>query len=73
MGRYTLVFTTLVTVSMINAYNFIDGADGLAGSLAMVAFLSIAAGGGLHLRQALIMFITYCAAVDSQRGKSWRS
>ena len=27
MGRFTLVFTMLVTLTMINAYNLIDGAD----------------------------------------------
>ena len=46
MGRFTLIFTMLVTLSMINAYNLIDGADGLAGSLALLALLSIAAVAG---------------------------
>lgn len=47
MGRFTLVFTMLVTLTMINSYNLIDGADGLAGSLAIVALLCVAAVTGL--------------------------
>ena len=31
-GPYMLVFTMLVTLTMINAFNMIDGIDGLAGS-----------------------------------------
>jgi len=46
MGRFTLVFTMLVTLTMINAYNLIDGVDGLAGSLALIAMLSVAVVGG---------------------------
>ena len=38
MGRFTLIFTTLVTLTMINAYNFVDGADGLAGSLTFLVY-----------------------------------
>lgn len=47
MGRFTLIFTLLVTVTMVNAYNLIDGADGLAGSLAMIAMLAVAAVAGI--------------------------
>lgn len=46
MGRFTLVFTLLVSLTMINAYNLIDGVDGLAGSLAVVALLAIAIASG---------------------------
>lgn len=46
MGPATLVFTTVVTLTMINAYNLVDGVDGLAGSLALVAFLAVAVVGG---------------------------
>ena len=42
MGRFTLIFTALVTLSMINAYNLIDGVDGLAGSLTLLALLAVA-------------------------------
>ena len=46
-GNFMLVFTMLVTITMINAYNLIDGVDGLAGSLAIVALLAIAAAAGI--------------------------
>ena len=42
MGQFTLVFTLLVTLTMINAYNLVDGIDGLAGSLGLIALLSVA-------------------------------
>ncbi len=42
MGSFTLIFTCLVTLTMINAYNLIDGVDGLAGTLALIAFLAVA-------------------------------
>jgi UDP-GlcNAc:undecaprenyl-phosphate GlcNAc-1-phosphate transferase len=45
-GPFTLIFTGLVTLTMINAYNLIDGADGLAGTLALLALLAIAVVGG---------------------------
>ena len=47
MGRFSLIFTTLVFVAMINAYNFVDGADGLAGSLALIGLLAISVVSGL--------------------------
>jgi len=40
-GRFSLAVTMLVIVSMINAYNFVDGADGLAGSLALIGMLAV--------------------------------
>ncbi|MCO4813033.1 MAG: hypothetical protein KC572_15640 [Gammaproteobacteria bacterium] len=46
MGGFTLLFTMLVTLSMINAYNLVDGVDGLAASLALLALLAIAAVAG---------------------------
>ena len=42
MGRFTVIFTGLVTLAMINAYNLVDGADGLAGSMALLAMLAVA-------------------------------
>ena len=42
MGPFTLIFTMLVTLTMINAYNLVDGADGLAGTLTLIALLSVA-------------------------------
>lgn len=46
MGQFTLLFTLLVTITMINAYNFVDGADGLAGTLALIAMGAVAIVGG---------------------------
>lgn len=47
LGRVTLIFTTLVFVTMINAYNFVDGADGLAGSLTLIGLLAVSVVSGL--------------------------
>jgi len=47
MGSFTLVFTMLVTLTMINAYNLVDGADGLAGTLALIALLAVALVSGI--------------------------
>lgn len=47
-GPFMLIFTTLVTLTMINAYNLIDGVDGLAGSLAFIALVSMAAVSGFN-------------------------
>ena len=47
-GPFMLIFTMLVTVTMINAYNMIDGLDGLAGSLTLVALVSVAAVAGVN-------------------------
>jgi UDP-GlcNAc:undecaprenyl-phosphate GlcNAc-1-phosphate transferase len=62
MGRFTLVFTMLVTLTMINAYNLIDGVDGLAGSLALIVMLAIAAVGGLGAESSAIA-LTVAAAI----------
>jgi UDP-GlcNAc:undecaprenyl-phosphate GlcNAc-1-phosphate transferase len=48
MGSFTLIFTMLVTLTMINAYNLVDGADGLAGSLTLIALLAVALVSGIH-------------------------
>ncbi len=37
-----LIFTAFFLVGMMNAFNFVDGLDGLAASLAIVAFVSLA-------------------------------
>jgi UDP-GlcNAc:undecaprenyl-phosphate GlcNAc-1-phosphate transferase len=47
-GNFALIFTMLVTLTMVNAYNFIDGIDGLAGSLAVIALVSVAAASGIN-------------------------
>ena len=62
MGRFTLIFTMLVTLTMINAYNLIDGVDGLAGSLALIVMLSIAVVGGIGAPSTLVA-LTIAAAI----------
>jgi UDP-GlcNAc:undecaprenyl-phosphate GlcNAc-1-phosphate transferase len=42
MGPFSVIFTVVVGLTMINAYNLIDGLDGLAGSMAVIALLSVA-------------------------------
>jgi len=49
LGPLSLAVTVLVSLTVINAYNLIDGVDGLAGSLAMTALMSIVAAGGLTM------------------------
>jgi UDP-GlcNAc:undecaprenyl-phosphate GlcNAc-1-phosphate transferase len=63
MGRFTLIFTLLVTVTMVNAYNLIDGADGLAGSLAAIAMLGVAAVAGIgNIYSAVALTVAAAAA-----------
>ena len=62
MGRFTLIFTMLVTLTMINAYNLIDGVDGLAGSLALIAMLAVAAVAGIDHSGAAVA-LTVSAAI----------
>lgn len=43
LGMWSIPFTVFATVGLINAMNMIDGADGLAGSLALAALLMLGA------------------------------
>ncbi len=63
MGRFTLIFTTLVTLSMINAYNMIDGVDGLAGSLAAITMIFVAIVSGVGTPAAAIALTTVAAII----------
>ena len=47
MGRFSVIFTLVVSLTMINAYNLVDGIDGLAGSLAIVALVAVSVVAGL--------------------------
>jgi UDP-GlcNAc:undecaprenyl-phosphate GlcNAc-1-phosphate transferase len=59
MGPFTLIFTMLVTLTMINAYNLVDGADGLAGTLTLIALLSVAVvSGDEHASAAAAMTVS---------------
>jgi UDP-GlcNAc:undecaprenyl-phosphate GlcNAc-1-phosphate transferase len=42
MGQFSVVFTIVVSLTLINAYNLVDGVDGLAGSMATIALLCVA-------------------------------
>ena len=55
--------TILAVVGLINAYNMIDGVDGLAGSLSLVALLwfAVAAGiMGFHDQLLLALLVAFC-------------
>lgn len=76
MGPFTLIFTVLVSLTVINAYNFVDGADGLAGSLALIALLAIALVGGyaypstaisLTVAAAVLAFLFFNFPLDANR------
>jgi len=56
LGPFTLIGTMVVAITVVNAYNLVDGADGLAGTLAIVTLTSlvIAGNGGVFLGVALI-------------------
>jgi UDP-GlcNAc:undecaprenyl-phosphate/decaprenyl-phosphate GlcNAc-1-phosphate transferase len=41
LGPFALPFTVLVTIAVINAYNMLDGMDGLAGGVALASLVSI--------------------------------
>lgn len=46
LGNGALIFTVLVTLTVVNAFNFVDGVDGLAGTMAIVTLASLAIAGG---------------------------
>ena len=46
LGPFTLIGTMVVAITVVNAYNLVDGADGLAGTLAVITFTSLAIVGG---------------------------
>jgi UDP-GlcNAc:undecaprenyl-phosphate GlcNAc-1-phosphate transferase len=56
-GPFMLIFTMLVTLTMINAYNMIDGIDGLAGSLTLVALVSVAAVAGINSQAGAVALV----------------
>jgi len=56
LGPFTLLGTTVVGITVINAYNLVDGADGLCGTLVIITLTSllIAGGGGWSLGIAAV-------------------
>ncbi len=63
LGRATLIFTMLIAVTMINAYNFVDGADGLSGSLTLIAFLALAVVGGMDHPSSVVALVASAVVV----------
>jgi UDP-GlcNAc:undecaprenyl-phosphate GlcNAc-1-phosphate transferase len=57
LGAFSVPFTILVTLTVINAFNIIDGIDGLAGGGAFVAlgFMAILSNGGDALGLVLML------------------
>jgi UDP-GlcNAc:undecaprenyl-phosphate GlcNAc-1-phosphate transferase len=60
LGLWSIPFTVFATVGLINAMNMIDGADGLAGSLAlaalgMLAAAALYAGNGVLAERVLVV------------------
>jgi UDP-GlcNAc:undecaprenyl-phosphate GlcNAc-1-phosphate transferase len=41
LGPFALVGTLMVGITVINSYNLVDGADGLAGTLAFIPFVAV--------------------------------
>jgi UDP-GlcNAc:undecaprenyl-phosphate GlcNAc-1-phosphate transferase len=62
-GRLSLVMTMLVFIAMINAYNFVDGADGLAGLLSVIGLLAVVVVSGLFHPTGAIALIVAAAVV----------
>lgn len=63
LGRFALIFTVLVSLTMINAFNLIDGADGLAGTLAIITFSSVAIVGGTALPGSLTALVSIAVVI----------
>ena len=61
LGSFSVPFTVFITVGIINAVNMADGADGLAGSLTLVALVMLAAAslvaGNQHLFAHIVPLI----------------
>jgi len=63
LGSFSYIFTSIVIVATINAFNFLDGVDGLLGSISLVTFSSIGflyyiKGDSILTLYALIMFMS---------------
>ena len=61
LGTFSIPFTVVAIVGLVNAFNMIDGCDGLAASLVIISLLSLVfmAAGGLSdpTRQILLLFL----------------
>ena len=62
LGGVELIVTIVISLTVVNAYNMIDGADGLAGSLAIIALIAISFIGGFESTSTHIA-LTIIAAI----------
>jgi len=63
LGPFAMVGTLMVSLTVINAYNLIDGVDGLAGILALITLIGVAAVGGLVAPLTFLALIVAGAVV----------
>ena len=63
LGSFAFAFTVLVCISVINAFNFADGIDGLAASLAAIAIGSVAIVSSSFDASIFLTGIVACAAI----------
>jgi UDP-GlcNAc:undecaprenyl-phosphate GlcNAc-1-phosphate transferase len=62
LGMWAVPFTVFAAVGMINAFNMLDGVDGLAGGVALIAFvlLVVVAFSGNRMVDAQVLLILVC-------------
>lgn len=63
LGEWSLLFTLMATTAAINAFNMMDGMDGLAGGLAMATIVSMAVTAGLSGMVDLTLQLAVVSAV----------
>ena len=63
LNGFSLIATVIVTVTIINAYNFVDGVDGLAGSLVLIGLMAVAIAGGVGASSTAIALMVATAIV----------
>jgi len=62
LGFLAIPISVLITLTVINAFNFVDGIDGLAASMALIALSAGALAGGLRA-PALTVAVLACGAI----------
>ncbi len=63
LGPFTLLGTLVVAITVVNAFNLVDGADGLAGILASIALMAVAVVGGFSVASTGIALTVLAAVV----------
>ena len=61
LGPFSLIATALMFMTVINAFNLIDGLDGLAGSIVAISLLAIAATSDVASSTFLVACVSACA------------